>query len=129
MAEPGSPVSDDAEHAPQLRQRDRHPNAARRRPHQDPPLRPRTHIQRGECLQRSENRRVTLSYPMYLLGGAATCSEGYVICFPEVPLAWAAWQLQYSPTAWGTLRQKFTKPSEQVAAPPSRNRFVLEIFY
>ena len=28
-------------------------------------------------------------------------------------------QLQYSPTACGTLRKKFTKPSEQVAAPPS----------
>ena len=29
------------------------------------------------------------------------------------------WQLQYSPTTWGTLRKQFTKPLEQVAAPPS----------
>ena len=34
-------------------------------------------------------------------------------------LDWAAWQLQYSPTAWGTIRKHFTKPLEQVAAPPS----------
>ena len=33
-------------------------------------------------------------------------------------LAWAAWQLQDSPTACGTLRYLFTKPLEQVAAPP-----------
>ena len=32
-------------------------------------------------------------------------------------LAWAAWQLQYSPTACENHRQFFTKPSEQVAAP------------
>ena len=58
MAEPGPPVSDDVEHAPQLRQCDRHPNAARRRLDQDPPLRPRPHFQRGERLQRRENRQV-----------------------------------------------------------------------
>ena len=34
-------------------------------------------------------------------------------------LAWAAWQLQYSPTACGTLSKQLTKPSERVAAPPS----------
>ena len=32
-------------------------------------------------------------------------------------LAWVAWQLQYSPTACGTLGKHFTQPSEQVAAP------------
>ena len=34
-------------------------------------------------------------------------------------LAWAAWQLHYSPTACGTLRKQFTKLLEQVVAPPS----------
>ena len=37
-------------------------------------------------------------------------------------LAWAAWQLQYILMAWGTLRKLLTKPSEQVAAPPSTAR-------
>ena len=40
--------------------------------------------------------------------------------FQKFPLlAWAAWQLQYSLTALGTLRKQFTNPSEQVATPPS----------
>ena len=44
----------------------------------------------------------------------------YVFCkFPL--LAWAAWQLQYSPTACGTLGKHFTKPFLQVAAPECRN--------
>ena len=55
--------------------------------------------------------------------GRPLVPEGFVICFVKVPLAclnaWAAWHLQYSPTVWGTLRKQFTKPSEQVAAPPS----------
>ena len=59
----------------------------------------------------------------YLPGGVATCSEGFVISFLKVPLlAWATWQLKCSPTACGTLRKQFTKPSEQVTAPPSSNR-------
>ena len=49
--------------------------------------------------------------------GAATCSEGFVIGFLKVPLALAAWQLQYNPTAWGTLIKHVTKPPEQVAVP------------
>ena len=60
MAESGPAVPDNAEHASQLRQCDRHPDATRRRPHQDPPLRPRSNLQRGERLQRGENRQVTL---------------------------------------------------------------------
>ena len=32
-------------------------------------------------------------------------------------LAWAAWQLQYSLTAWRAFRKHITKPPEQVAAP------------
>ena len=31
--------------------------------------------------------------------------------------AWAAWQLQFSPTAYGTLRKHLTKPFTQPAAP------------
>ena len=63
----------------------------------------------------SENRRKQLMYETrdsvtgftdYLQSGAATCSEGFVICFLKVPLAClAAWQLQYSPTSWGTLAE------------------------
>ena len=33
-------------------------------------------------------------------------------------LAWAAWQLQFSPVACGTLRKHVTKPFPQPAAPP-----------
>ena len=61
MAEFGPAVPDDAKYAPKLRQCDRHPDATRRRPHQDPPLRPRSHLQRGERLQRCENRQVILA--------------------------------------------------------------------
>ena len=54
----------------------------------------------------------------------------YVLCkFPL--LAWAAWQLQYSPTACGTLRKHFTKPFLRVAAPEcnrSSNMIVEESF-
>ena len=41
-----------------------------------------------------------------VLGGAATCPEGFVKCFLKIRLAcfWAAWQLRYNPTAYGTLR-------------------------
>ena len=48
--------------------------------------------------------------------GAATCEKGFVICFHKVPLiclgsmaAAVAWQLQYSPTACGTLGEKYYK--------------------
>ena len=56
MAEPGPAVPDDAEYAPKLRQCDRHPDATRRRPHQDPPLRPRTPLPRGERLLGHQDR-------------------------------------------------------------------------
>ena len=54
---------------------------------------------------------------MYILGGAATCSEGFVICFLKVPFACLG--SMAAAVAWGTFRKHFTKPSEQVAAPPS----------
>ena len=57
-------------------------------------------------------------FPATVHSGAAGCEKRFVKCFLKVSLAWAAWQLQYSPTAWGTLRKQFTKPSEQVAGPP-----------
>ena len=53
----------------------------------------------------------------YILGGAATCSEGFVKCFLKVPQATAAAMLPKQ--AKGTFRKHITKPSEQVAAPPS----------
>ena len=50
--------------------------------------------------------------------GATTCRKCFVICFLKVPLlAWAAWQLQYSSVACGTLRKHFTKPYSQPDAP------------
>ena len=55
-----------------------------------------------------------------LLGGAATCSEGFVICFLKVPLAsLSSMAAAVQPNSLGTLSKHFTKPSEQVAAPPS----------
>ena len=63
---------------------------------------------------------VDMLHTVYILGGAAPCSEGFLLILLQVPLiAWAAWQLQLGPTAWGTLTTHFTKPSEQVAAPLS----------
>ena len=38
--------------------------------------------------------------------------------------AWAAWQLQFIPTACGTLRKHLTKPSTQPAAPDCTQRDV-----
>ena len=43
-------------------------------------------------------------------------------------LAWAAWQLQFSPTACGTLRKHVTKPLTQPAAPDCRGRSSLFLF-
>ena len=63
------------------------------------------------------------SEPQYesLLGGAVTCSEGFVTVFLKVPLACLgsmAAAVQHN--SLGTLRKHFTKLSEQVAAPPGR---------
>ena len=53
------------------------------------------------------------------MGGAATCSEGFVACFLKVPLAClGSMAAALQPNSLGTLRNHFTKPSEQVAAPP-----------
>ena len=61
-----------------------------------------------------------------ILVGAATCSEGFVICFLKVSLAClGSMAAAVQPKAWGTLRKQFTKPSEQVAAPPSTMYFVI----
>ena len=63
------------------------------------------------------------SEPQYesLLGGAVTCSEGFVTVFLKVPLACLgsmAAAVQHN--SLGTLRKHFTKPSEQEAAPRGR---------
>ena len=49
-----------------------------------------------------------------VLGGAATCSEGFVNCCKGCTAA-----AMLPKKARGTLRKLVTKPSEQVAAPPS----------
>ena len=56
-------------------------------------------------------------FPATVHSGAAGCEKRFVKCFLKVSLAWAAWQLQYSLMAGGTLRKHFTKPFSQPAAP------------
>ena len=53
--------------------------------------------------------------------GAATCSEGFLICFLKLSLAGLGSMADaVQPNSLGTLRKHVTKPSEQVAASPSR---------
>ena len=60
-----------------------------------------------------------------VLGGAATCSKGFVICFLKVPLAClGSMSVTVQPNSLGTLRKHFTKLSEQVAAPPGTGRSI-----
>ena len=67
---------------------------------------------------KSQQRELTALH-CAVLGGAATCSEGFVICFPKVPLACLfSMAATGQPNSLGTLRKHFAKPSEQVAAPP-----------
>ena len=59
------------------------------------------------------------TWQLTLLGGAATCSEGFVTCFLKVPLAClGGMEAAVEPNSLGSLRKHFTKLSEQVAAPP-----------
>ena len=59
-------------------------------------------------------------YTTLLGGGAATCSDGVVICFLKVLLAClGSMAAAVQPNSLGTLRKHFTKPLEQVASPPS----------
>ena len=56
-------------------------------------------------------------------GGSATCFEGFVVSFLKVPLAClGSMAAEVQPNSLGTLGKHFTKPSEQVATPPSRLR-------
>ena len=56
-----------------------------------------------------------------ILGGAATCSGGFVKNFLRVPrLLGCTAGAMLPKQARGTFRKHITKPSEQVAAPPSR---------
>ena len=58
---------------------------------------------------------------VYILSGAATCSEGFVTCFLNVPLAClGSMAAAVQPNSLGTLRKHFAKPSEQVATPPGK---------
>ena len=69
--------------------------------------------------------------PVTLLGGAATCSEGFAKYFLRVPRLLGFIAAAMLPKqARGTFRKHVTKPSEQVAAPPSTAagfRSVLEV--
>ena len=59
-----------------------------------------------------------LCFVCTLLGGAATCSEGFVMCFLRVPLAClGSMAAAVQPNGLGN--SQFTKPAEQVAAQPS----------
>ena len=67
------------------------------------------------------------SYSIIVLGGAATCFEGFVICFLKVPLAClGSVAAAVQPNSLGTLGKHFTKPLEQVAAQPRSLRFIAE---
>ena len=58
----------------------------------------------------------------HVLGGVATCSEGFVTCFLKVILACLiSMAAAVQPNSLGTIRKQFSKPSEQVAAPPGKN--------
>ena len=53
--------------------------------------------------------------PLFILGGAATCFDGFVICFLKVPLAClGSIAAAVQPNSLGTLRKHFIKPSEQL---------------
>ena len=61
-----------------------------------------------------------------ILGGAATCYGGFVICFLKVPLVClGSMGAAVQPNSLGTLF--FTKPSEQVAAPRGRGLSALRL--
>ena len=69
---------------------------------------------------RESGRRSRPVTQFYILGGAATCSEGFVICFLKVPIAClGSMAAAVQPNSLKTLRKHFIKPPEQVAAPPS----------
>ena len=58
--------------------------------------------------------------PLYILGGAATSSEGFVKKILRVPQAVGLYYSCHAAHASrGTLRKHIIKPMEQVAAPPS----------
>ena len=62
---------------------------------------------------------------MALLGGAATCSEGFVKCFLRVPRLLGCTAAAMLPKqATGAFRKHITKPLEQVAAPPSIEEYL-----
>ena len=53
--------------------------------------------------------------------GVAGGVNGFVTCFLDVPLpCLGIMAAAVQPNSLGTLRKQFTKPSEQVAAPPGR---------
>ena len=56
-------------------------------------------------------------YPFYSLGRQVEEMVLYHVFWKFPLLAWAAWQLQFSPPACGTLRKHVTKPFPQFAAP------------
>ena len=63
----------------------------------------------------------TLHSGLRLQSGAAGCVKGFVAYFLKFPLlAWAAWQLQFSPAARGTRRKHVTKPFTQPAVQDCR---------
>ena len=68
----------------------------------------------------SSSDSASLHHYYIVPGGAATCSEGFVKCFPRVPRLLGCTAAAMLPKqARGTIIKHITKPSEQVAAPPS----------
>ena len=85
-------------------------------------------LRRGErerCTMNVHSKLYSISVLMnkisLVLGGAATCSKGFVICFLNVPLTClGSMAIAVQPNSLGTHRKHFTKPTEQVAAPASK---------
>ena len=69
----------------------------------------------GEGVKKSENFAES-----HIPGGAASCSEGFVVCFLKVPHAcWGSMAAATQPNGPGGLSENILQNlSEQVAAPP-----------
>ena len=64
--------------------------------------------------------KVPPRYILLILGGAATCSEGFVNCFLRVPQAVRLYYSCHTTQARGNFKiLHLTKPLEHVDAPPS----------
>ena len=136
--------SQDTKHGKQYGRRrgeeDERPRVRRNQLRQPPRKRSKRQIILGSTLKRRFRaeaffpRTVTFPHSLHQRGdiqpGTAGWGKGFATCFLEVPLlAWAAWQLQFSPTACRTHRKHATKPFPQHAAPLALDAAVWDKWY